>query len=133
MKACDNIVQDMLTRKGNFPYRRTLKEIKQDELRDVKLNRKDYMKVMRKSCRLDSGRHCVLLGNEFHNILVDYYGKLKPKYGANCSLRSKNEAFKYYKKSCDLGESEGCELYTGLQNDIDELDRCERDKTQKAI
>lgn len=94
------------------------------------------MKVMRKGCNLGSGRCCALLGNEFHSISVwkisGGVGRWQPKYGANCSLRNQNEAFKYYKKACDLGESLGCERYTELQNDIDKINMRERDKTQKG-
>lgn len=96
------------------------------------LNCNNYMKILRKGCNLGSGRLCALLGNEFHPISVNDYGSWKPKYGANCSLRNQNEAFKYYKKACDLGESLGCKQYTELQDDIDEIDRRERDKTQKS-
>ncbi len=98
------------------------------------LNCNDYMKILRKGCNLGSGRCCALLGDEFHSISVwnDFYNKWQTKYGESCSLRNQNEAFKYYKKACDLGESKGCERYTELQNDIDEIDRRERDKTYKG-
>lgn len=98
----------------------------------VRLNCKDYMKAMRKGCNLGSGLCCALLGDEFHSISVNSGGKWFPKYGANCSLRNRDEAFKYYKKACELGESAGCQRYTELQNDIDEIDRRERDKTYKG-
>lgn len=96
------------------------------------LNCNDYMKIIRKGCNLGSGYCCALLGNEFHSISVYQGGRWQPKYGANCSLRNQDEAFKYYKKACDLGESAGCQRYTELQNDIDEIDRRERDKTYKG-
>lgn len=92
----------------------------------------DYMKAMRKGCNLGSGFCCALLGDEFHSISVNSYGKWAPKYGVNCSLRNQNDAFKYYKKACDLGESAGCQRYTELQNDIDEIDMRERDKAYKG-
>lgn len=96
------------------------------------INCNDYMKVIRKGCNLGSGLCCALLGDEFHSISVNSSGKWYPKYGANCSLRNQDEAFKYYKKACDLGESAGCQRYTELQNDIDEINMRERDKTQKS-
>ena len=104
------------------------------QLKKAELNCKDYMKVIRKGCNLGSGRCCALLGDEFHSISVwnDFYNKWQTKYGESCSLSNQNEAFKYYKKACDLGESKGCALYTELQNDIDEINMRERDKTQKG-
>lgn len=110
MESCDIIIKE---------YRYTL-------------NCNDYMKIIRKGCNLGSGRLCALLGNEFHSISVYQGGEWQPKYGVNCSLRNQNEAFKYYKKACDLGESLGCERYTELQNDIDEINMRERDKTYKG-
>lgn len=92
----------------------------------------DYMKVIRKGCNLGSGFCCALLGDELHPISVNSYGNWEPKYGVNCSLRNQNDAFKYYKKACELGESAGCQRYTELQNDLYEIDSRERDKTQKG-
>lgn len=126
VEACDDIAGIVIGRGWYIKY------VNQYKLEAAELNCKDYMKVIRKGCNLGSGRCCALLGNEFHSISVKMDGIWKPKYGANCSLRNQNEAFKYYKKACDLGESEGCELYTELQNDIDEIDRRERDKTYKG-
>lgn len=77
------------------------------------LNCKSYMKILRKGCNLNSGRCCALLGDEFNPILFpDSSG---PKYGKSCSLFNQNEAFKYYKKACDLGERLGCRQYNQLQ------------------
>ena len=125
VEACDSIA-DIVIGGGNIKY------VDQYELKKAELNCKDYMKVIRKGCNLGSGRCCALLGNEFHSISVNYGGVWHTKYGANCSLRNQNEAFKYYKKACDLGESEGCALYTQLQDDIGEINRRERDKTYKG-
>lgn len=105
VEACDNIVSD-LVKIGMNPYR-TLESVGQYDLQRLKLNCKDYMKVMRKGCDIGSGRCCVLLGNEFHHgILITG----DSQYGAYCSLHDTDETFKYYKKACDLGESKGCEL-----------------------
>lgn len=124
VEACDDIA-DIMEGGNSVTAEYALKSI-------VRLNCKDYMKVIRKGCNLGSGLCCALLGDEFHSISVNSGGKWYPKYGANCSLRNQDEAFKYYKKACELGESAGCQRYTELQNDIDEIDRRERDKTYKG-
>ena len=87
------------------------------------INCKDYMKVIRKGCSLDDGRLCALLGDEFNP---------KAPHGLNCSLRNKDEAFKYYKKSCDLGSNIGCGSYTSLDTYFAEIEARERDKTHKS-
>ncbi len=127
VEACDDIA-GIIIGKNSW----NIKRVNHYDLERAGLNCRDYMKVIRKGCSLGSGRCCVLLGNEFHSISVNRYGSWEPKYGANCSLRNQDEAFKYYKKACDLGEGYGCSQYTELQNDIDEINRHERDKTQKS-
>lgn len=95
----------------------------------------DYMKTIKKGCQLGSGPCCTRLGDEFHPISKKVFNNLKYEfewvtmYGKNCSLRDSNEAFKYYKKSCDLGGS-GCQRYSELINLIDEIE--ERDKAHKS-
>lgn len=97
----------------------------------------DYMKTIKKGCQLGSGHCCTRLGDEFHPISNKVFNDLTYKfiwvsmYGKNCSLRNTNEAFKYYKKSCDLGISTGCHRYSELINLIDEIEEKERDKTYK--
>lgn len=127
MEACD----DIIVRTTEYGKIRPV-YVSIYDFKNMGLNCKDYMKVIRKGCNLGSGRLCALLGNEFHSISVYQGGEWQPKYGVNCSLRNQNEAFKYYKKACDLGESLGCERYTELQNDIDEINMRERDKTYKG-
>ena len=136
--AFRGLTNSLLTVKSNLelPYN-MLGYVERDFRANVVIpviNCKDYMKVIRKGCNLGSGHCCASLGDEFHPISVwnSDYEKWKPKYGLNCSLRNQNEAFKYYKKSCDLGESYGCKQYTELQDDLDDIDRRERDKTNKS-
>lgn len=100
--------------------------------RDETINCKDYMKVIKKGCALGSGFCCGLLGDEYNSISVYSYGRWKSKYGRNCSLKNQNEAFKYYRKSCELGESDGCASYSEFEMDIAEIESRERDKTQKS-
>lgn len=125
VEACDYIADIMGTWGDSWTAEYRLKNM-------VELNCKDYMKVIRNGCNLGSGLCCALLGDEFHSISTWQSGSWVPKYGANCSLRNQNDAFKYYKKACELGESAGCQRYTELQDDIAEIDRRERDKTHKS-
>lgn len=50
----------------------------------------------------------------------------------NCSLKNGDEAFKFYKKACNLGESIGCQRYSEFEMDLAEIQARERDKTQKS-
>lgn len=100
--------------------------------RDNTINCKDYMKVIKKGCTLGSGICCALLGDEYNSISVYSYGRWKSKYGRDCSLKNQNEAFKYYRKSCELGESDGCASYSEFEMDLAEIQARERDKTQKS-
>lgn len=100
--------------------------------RDSTINCKDYMKVIKKGCALGSGICCARLGNEYNSISVYSDGRWTSKYGRNCSLKNQNEAFKYYRKSCELGESYGCESYSEFEMDLAEIQARERDKTQKS-
>ena len=95
----------------------------------IDLNCKDYMKVIKKGCNLGSGLCCALLGDEYHPI-ADSNGQ--SYYGRDCSLRYQDEIYKYYRKACELGESEGCRKYRELEHFIYEIDTRERDKTQKS-
>lgn len=101
-------------------------------VKPISLPCNDFMKAVRKGCNLGSGFCCAVLGDEFHSISIWDSARWVPKYGINCSLRNQNEAFKYYKKACELGESAGCQRYSELQDDLDEIDRRERDKTYKG-
>lgn len=93
----------------------------------------DYMKIIKKGCALGSGKCCTYLGDEYNSISVkEYGGSWKSKYGRNCSLKSQSEAFKYYRKSCELGESWGCQRYNEFEMDIAEIESRERDKTHKS-
>ena len=100
--------------------------------RDNTINCKDYMKVIKKGCALGSGICCAFLGDEYNSISVYSDGRWQSKYGRNCSLKNQNEAFKYYRKSCELGESYGCESYSEFEMDLAEIQARERDKTQKS-
>lgn len=122
VKACEKVadvtfrnVRDVnYWRDGEYYIGRTMEYI----------NCNDFMKAMRKGCNLGSGLCCALLGDEFHPIIVkSIYSEWQPKYGVNCSLRNQDEAFKYYKKACELGESAGCQRYTELQHYIAEIDK----------
>ena len=96
---------------------------------NITMNCKDYMKVIKKGCALGSGLCCARLGDEYHPIAN---GNGQSYYGRDCSLRYQDETYKYYKKACELGESEGCQKYRELEHLIYEIDTRERDKTQKS-
>ena len=86
------------------------------------------MKVIKKGCALGSGELCAKLGDEYHPIARGGASI----YGRDCSLRYQDETYKYYRKACELGESEGCRKYRELEHFIYEIDTRERDKTQKS-
>lgn len=109
-----------------------IRGIEQGDLQRREVNCNTYMKVLKKGCALGSGVCCAFLGNEYHSISVYESGKWRSKYGANCSLKNQNEAFKFYKKACNLGESLGCERYSEFEMDLAEIQERERDKTQKS-
>lgn len=98
------------------------------------LNCNDYMKVIKKGCTLGSGICCAFLGDEYNSISVysNYWNKWESKYGKNCSLKNQSEAFKFYRKACELGESDGCARYSEFEMDLAEIEQRERDKTQKS-
>lgn len=102
--------------------------------RDNTINCKDYMKVIKKGCTLGSGICCALLGDEYNSISVCNGNncKWKSKYGRDCSLKNRSEAFKFYRKACELGESDGCARYSEFEMDLAEIEQRERDKTQKS-
>lgn len=91
-----------------------------------------YMKLLKKSCQFNNDVACKWLGDEFHTIMVKQYGSWRKKYGYQCVLGEQSEAFKYYKKACDLGNHDGCGGYSELQMDISEIEERERDKTHKS-
>lgn len=106
--------------------------VHQSFLKAVEMKCNVYMKVLKKGCTLGSGISCALLGDEYHSISVYYNGYWRNKYGANCSLKNGDEAFKFYKKACNLGESWGCQRYSEFEMDLAEIQARERDKTQKS-
>lgn len=137
VEACDKVAlitfSNILNASGEVYYWRLGGGLRK-QVDNLSLSCNDFMKAVRKDCNLGSGFCCALLGDEFHSISSWNSSDLKwqPKYGINCSLRNLDDAFKYYKKACELGENAGCQRYTELQNDLDEIDRRERDKTYKG-
>ena len=107
--------------------------IQQYKLKNMGVSCNNYMKVLKKGCTLNNGLCCALLGDEYHSILEhNNFNEWTSKYGANCSLKNGDEAFKFYKKACNLGESMGCQRYSEFEMDLAEIQARERDKTQKS-
>ena len=127
MGACDSVVNNIEGR-----HWIDLGKIRQFKLQNAGVSCNTYMKVIKKGCALGSGICCAFLGDEYHSISVYQDGKWESKYGANCSLKNQNEAFKFYKKACNLGESMGCQRYNEFEIDLAEIQARERDKTQKS-
>lgn len=94
-------------------------------------NCKLYIAFIRKGCSLGSGQCCENLADEYNPITTNWELTLRidsgvrefitytywiPKFGSSCYIRDKNESLKYYRKSCELGNSYACEQHTTIQN-----------------
>lgn len=79
---------------------------------------KSYMKFIRKGCERDAEQCCKNLADEYNTISVKSprTGEWIQVFGSGCSIRDKNEALKYYRKACELGDSLSCGNHTDLQS-----------------